>query len=58
VYAHFRNALELTFLHLKMISMNADGTVHLEGEIQKYLTVPRNNIPGKVLKVITFNDPE
>lgn len=38
--------------------MNADGTVYLEGEIQKYLTVPHNIILGKVLKVITFNDPE
>jgi hypothetical protein len=38
--------------------MNADGTVDLEGEIQKYLTIPRSNILGKVPKVITFNDAE
>lgn len=41
-----------------MISMNTDGTLGLEGEIQKYLTVPCNNILGKVLKVIAFNDSE
>ena len=58
LYAHFLNEHNLSFIHLKMKRMSADGTVDAESDIQKHLTVPRNNIIGKVLRVIPFNDPE